>query len=69
MSESLPKELSKQVADDLQTLTNEAIRKKPIKQWWQINADGTKEAAKTVGDIGLCVTKSLDKIIPILEKL
>ncbi|MCP4402814.1 MAG: hypothetical protein GY801_36615 [bacterium] len=69
MIEQLPKEQAEQVAKDLQTLTNEAISKKPRRKWWELSADGIKEAAKTVGDIGLSVLKNLDKIIPMLENL
>ncbi|HLP44801.1 MAG TPA: COR domain-containing protein [Candidatus Kapabacteria bacterium] len=65
----LPKEKAEEIVNDLQTFMNEAISKKPRKKWWELSANGIKEAASTVGSIGISVLKNMDKIIPILEKL
>lgn len=69
MVEQLSDEQKEQVTDDLQTFTKEATKKKPRQDWWQLSAKGLKEAAKTVGEIGVSVLTNLDKIIPILEKM
>ena len=67
--EQLPKEKAEGIVNDLQSFLNEAVSKKPRKQWWELSANGIKEAAKTVGTIGLSALKNMDKIIPLLEKL
>jgi len=69
MAGELEKDRAEELAKDLQTFIGEAISKNPRKKWWQLSAEGIKEAAKTVGEIGLSALKNLDKIIPVLEKL
>ena len=69
MTEKLTDEQAEQIADDLQTLTNEAIREKPRQKWWELSAEGLKDAAKTVGDVGISVLKTLEKITPIITNL
>ncbi len=53
MSEQLPKEQAEQVANDLQSFTNEAISEKPRQKWWQLSSEGIKDAAKTIGVNGV----------------
>ena len=65
--EQLPKEKAEGIVNDLQSFLNEAISKKPRKQRWELSANGIKEAARTVGTIGLSALKNMDKIIPLLE--
>jgi len=67
--EKLPKEQAEQVATDLQILINEATSEKPRRRWWELSADGIKEAAVAVGEIGTSVITSLDKILPILDNI
>ena len=67
--EHLPKEKAEGIVNDLQSFLNEAISKKPRKKWWELSVNGIKEAARTVGTIGLSALKNMDKIIPLLEKL
>jgi hypothetical protein len=69
IAEKMDKEKAEAIANDLQTFTNEALSKNPRKKWWELSAEGIKEAAKTVGSLGLSVIKNLDKILPALEKL
>ena len=37
------------MASDLETLTKEATSRSPRRRWWELSAEGIKEAAKTVG--------------------
>jgi len=66
ISKELPKEQAEQVANDLQTLTNEATSENPRKKWWQLSAEGIKEAAQSVGEVGKTALMLLTKLIPIL---
>jgi len=65
----LEKDRAEELAEDLRVFIEQAIKEKPRKKFWQPSAEGIKEAAKTVGEIGLSALKNLDKIIPVLEKL
>jgi hypothetical protein len=60
---------AEQVANDLQTFTNEATSEKPRRKWWELSAEGMKEAANTVGEIGVSVLETLEKISPILASI
>lgn len=69
INEQLPKEQAEQVANDLQSLTNEATSEKPRKKWWELSAKGIKEAAQSVGEVGKSALMILKELIPILEKV
>ena len=69
MMKKLPKEQAEEVADNLDKFTTEATKDKPKRKWWELSAEGMKEAAKTVGEIGISVLTNLEKIIPILERM
>jgi len=69
MAGELEKDRAEELLEDLQTFINAATKKNPRKKWWQLSAEGIKEAAKTAGEIGLSALKHLDKIIPLLENL
>ena len=69
ISEQLPKEQAEQVANDLHALTNEATSEKPRKKWWQLRADGIKEAAESAGEIGKTALEILKGLIPVLAAI
>jgi internalin A len=69
IAEKLDKDKAEEIANDLQAFTNEALSKNPRRKFWQLSAEGIKEAAKTVGELGLSAIKNVDKVIPILDKL
>ena len=69
ITEQLPKEQAEEVADDLERFTDEATKEKPKRKWWEVSAKGLKEAAATVGAIGVSAMTNLEKILPILEKM
>lgn len=69
INEQLPKEQAEQVANDLQSLTNEATSEKPRKKWWELSAEGIKEAAQSVGEVGKSALLILKELIPILEEI
>jgi hypothetical protein len=68
MSEVLPKEAAKQVAQDLETLTAETTSKTPRKRWWQLSAEGLRQAAQDVGEIGKPVLQLVAQIVEILSR-
>ena len=63
----LSKEEGKQVVQDLEVLTAEAISKNPRKQWWQISLDELKKTATTIGEIGKPILEIADRILPFLS--
>ena len=69
MAEKMDKEKAEEVLKDFKTFIEEAASQKPRKKWWQLSAEGIKEAAQTVGQLGVSVVMNLDKIVPILNKL
>ena len=69
MQEQLSPAKVEQVEKAIKAFSDEALSQNPQREWWELSAKGLKEAAQTVGAIGISVIKNLDKIIPILEKL
>ncbi|MCD4811975.1 hypothetical protein K8R14_05285 [bacterium] len=69
MSEALPKDLAKEAARDLETLTTEATSAKPRRQWWELSIEGLKKAAQNVEEIGAPVIKLASAIAAILSGL
>lgn len=53
-------------ARDLDTLVIEATSPAPRRKWWELSADGIKEAAKTLGDIATPVLSTLAKLATFL---
>lgn len=66
MVETLPDEKAQKVTQDLEVLTSEAISKVPRKQWISLSAEGLKQAAKNIGEIGKPVIELVGKILPLL---
>ncbi len=67
--EHMDKEQSQQVADDLEALSKEVLRKKPRRRFWELTVEGLKEAAKTVGKIGGPVIETVSKLAPLITAL
>lgn len=66
MCKSLPKDETEEVVRDLETLTTEAISKKPREKWYQLSADGLKDAAEKLGGIGKPVIDLAIKLVALL---
>jgi hypothetical protein len=62
----LAEEKAKEVADDLETFTKEAVRENPRRKWWELSAEGIKEAAQSVGEVGKTVLDLLARLLPLL---
>lgn len=67
--EHLPKDEAQDVAEDLDTLINQATREKPKRKWWSVSVDGLSKAAEKLGKIGMPVLEIIGKIVPLLEKI
>ncbi len=48
----LPAEVAQDMAKDLDTFVVEATKKVPRRKWYDLSAEGLKQAAQTVGEIG-----------------
>ena len=59
---SLPAEVAKDVAKDLDILVGEAVKKEPRRKWYELSAEGLKEAAQKVGEIGKPILGLLKEI-------
>jgi hypothetical protein len=68
ISAALPEDVAEQAGRDLETLTAEAVSKTPRKQWWELSAEGLKQAAIKVGEIGKPVLELVTMIVPLLAQ-
>ena len=62
----LPEDKAKQVAQDLDMLTKEAVSPKPRRPFYSVTAEGLKEAAKAVGEVAEPVIATVTKILGLL---
>ncbi|NPA06734.1 MAG: hypothetical protein GXO54_04940, partial [Chloroflexi bacterium] len=62
----LPPERREEVQDDLARLQEELQKPKPRRKWYSVSLEGLKDAAKTVGEIGLPVLRLADQILRML---
>jgi hypothetical protein len=69
MLEKLDAEDAKKTADALETLTKEATREKPRREWWELSLKGLTDAAKSVKEIGRPIIETAGLLIPILTQL
>lgn len=66
MIQRLPEMQQKQAAQDVQTLTDEALSEKPRRKWYELSAEGLIEAAKTVGEIATPVITAAKAVLAFL---
>ncbi len=66
MIQSLPEAQQKQAAQDLQTLTDEALSEEPRRKWYELSAGGLIEAATTVGEIAAPVITAAKAVLAFL---
>lgn len=67
--ENLPQDEGQDVAEDLDTLIDQATREKPKRKWWSVSIDGLIKAAEKLGKVGIPIIELISKIVPILEKI
>ena len=66
MCNNLPPDKAREAARDLEALTNEAISEKPRRKWYELNAQGLIEAARTVGQVAAPVISIVSSLLPLL---
>ena len=66
MIQRLPEAQQKQAAQDLQTLTDEALSEEPRRKWYELSAEGLIEAAKAVGEIAVPVITAAKAVLAFL---
>lgn len=66
MIQSLPKEQSEEVADDMKRLVEEATKPAPNKKWYSVSIDGLTKAAENLGQVGEPVVKLAAKVLALL---
>jgi hypothetical protein len=69
MLQKLDSEDAKKTADALETLTKEATREKPRREWWELSLKGLTDAAKSVKEIGQPIIETARLLVPILTQL
>ena len=57
---------ARQVAQDLDTLSTEAISAQPRRKWYELSADGLIEAAKTVSRLATPITSTVNAVLKLL---
>jgi hypothetical protein len=66
MAKELTSEQARQVASDLDALAREAVAEKPRQKWWELSAEGLKDAAKAVAGIGPSVIAAVGEVVKLL---
>ena len=66
MTKDLPEEKAREVARNLETLTDEATGKSP-KKWYDVSAQGIIGAAQAIGGAALPVIETVQKILSLLR--
>jgi hypothetical protein len=66
LTAKLPEEAREQVTKDLETLTSEAVSKKPRKAWYELSGEGLIDAAKTVAEMAAPVTTAVKAVLALL---
>ncbi len=64
--EKLPPEKAEEAAKDLETITDESIKEKPAKKYWELSKKGIIDAAKAVGVLGTTAIELVNKLGPLL---
>ncbi len=62
VAEGLSAEDGQNLADSLKTLTSEATKENPRKEWWELSSKGILEAAATVGSVGATAIGLVEKL-------
>jgi len=69
MMEHLPKDDAEDVAEDLNSLINQATRENPKRKRWSVSVGGLSEAAEKIGRVGAPVLELVSKIVPLLSAI
>ncbi len=64
--EKLPPEKAEEAATDLETITEETIKEKPTKKYWELSKKGIIEAAQAVDVVGKTAIDLVTKLGPML---
>ena len=62
VAEKLADQEAAEVADDLERFTEEATKDNPRRKWWELSAEGIREAAESVGTVGTTAINLLEKV-------
>jgi hypothetical protein len=62
----LPPDDAGALADAYETLTKEATRDAPSREWWELSLQGIREAAQSVGAIGNTAIDLVGKLTPLI---
>ena len=66
LTKQLPPEKAEQAANDLNSLSKEAISKAPRKAWYELSANGLLDAAKTVAEMVPSISKAVTGVLALL---
>jgi hypothetical protein len=66
LAKHLPQENAEQVSRDLETLTSEAVSKKPRRAQYELSGEGLIDAAKTVAEMAAPITAAVKSIMMLL---
>jgi hypothetical protein len=69
LAASLSPEQAEEAADALDTLTREATRATPRRNWWDLSIEGVKEAVSAVGEAGKTTLGLLVQLVTLLGPL
>lgn len=66
ISPSVNPEKTEQMVGDLKTLNNELAKSEPRRKWYELSLEGIKEAASSIGEIGVPILETVTKLMPLL---
>lgn len=66
MCNHLPVDKARDAAQDLNTLTDEALKEEPRRKWYQLSAEELIKAAQTVGQVATPVISIIGSLLPLL---
>lgn len=66
LTRHLPALQAQNAKDDMESLKREVARSQPRRSWYELSAEGLKDAAKAVTSIGPDVVKSVETVLKLL---
>ncbi|MDL9998325.1 hypothetical protein QTI24_06930 [Variovorax sp. J22P240] len=66
LAKQLPPDKAEEASDALATLSKEAVKKEPRKEWLDVSAKGLMEAAKAVAELAAPITIAVKAVLAIL---
>jgi hypothetical protein len=61
-----PRDRAQELGENAEVLAKEIVREKPRRKWYELSAEGLKEAAEAIGQVGKPILETVSKLLPLL---